>query len=298
MLREARGHDEADRGDTGQQVIDRILAGPPYELAAIEEAALPYWLQAVRWFADVVPGLPTPAAVNRTLERRRMRSRLRSLAGSDFLGREAELTRLRAWYGDQQAGPMVVTGIGGVGKSTLVAQFAAELPESMLLLWLDFDRADLAPDDAVSVLGLLAEQVAVQRDGFAVPVVAEESWPDGAAAFGEALAQMEKRPPLRCWCSTASRSPSTWKNTRRSGNCSSLILARDARAAGGGLRASGPCRTSSWEAARRALLTSRGYRDAPHRPGWGGAVLRTRPCLIESGTFPKACRWCSSWRSA
>lgn len=47
---------------------------------------------------------------------------------------------------------MLITGIGGVGKSALVARFQAQLPENQLLLWLDFDRADLAPDDAVSVL--------------------------------------------------------------------------------------------------------------------------------------------------
>jgi hypothetical protein len=185
-LRHARGDEPSD--DPGQQVIDRILQGPPYTLAEVEEAALPHWLQAVRWFADVVPELPTPADVNRVLQRRRVRSRLRATSGPDFRGREAELAMLRDWYAQDTPGPMVITGIGGVGKSALIAQFALGLPEETLLLWLDFDRADLAPDDAVSVLEILAEQVAVQLDGFTTPSVGEATWEEDARGFGAAVA--------------------------------------------------------------------------------------------------------------
>ena len=53
-----------------QLAIDRILDGPPYRIEQIDEQALPYLLQTVRWFADVEPELPTPEAVNRTLERK------------------------------------------------------------------------------------------------------------------------------------------------------------------------------------------------------------------------------------
>ena len=187
MLRRARGHEDSD--DPGQRVIDRILGGPPYRLDEVEDTALPYWLQAVRWFSDVVPSLPTPADVNRTHERRRVRSRLLGIAGPDFRGRAEELGRLREWYKDQRAGPMVISGIGGVGKSALIARFATSLPANTLLLWLDFDRADLAPDDAVSVLGLLADQVTVQVEGFSPPPLDASSWEDGADRFGAMLAR-------------------------------------------------------------------------------------------------------------
>ncbi|RSM73151.1 hypothetical protein DMB66_03735 [Actinoplanes sp. ATCC 53533] len=181
VLRGARDNDEID--DPRQAVIDRILAGPPYRLDEVDEAALPYWLQAVRWFGPVLPGLPSPAEVARVLERRRHRSRLTAIAGPGFRGRDAELGLLRSWLGQAQAGPMVVTGIGGIGKSALVARFASELPAEALLLWLDFDRADLAPDDAESVTALIAGQLAVQVDGFVPPAAGDDPWEALGAAF-------------------------------------------------------------------------------------------------------------------
>ena len=117
-----------------------------------------------------------------------MRSRLLGIAGPDFRGRAEELGRLREWYKDQRAGPMVISGIGGVGKSALIARFATSLPANTLLLWLDFDRADLAPDDAVSVLGLLADQVTVQVEGFTAARWTLHHGRTGADRFGAMLA--------------------------------------------------------------------------------------------------------------
>lgn len=185
-LRAARGDKPAE--DTGQRVIDEILEGPPFELEKVDEEALPHWLQAVRWFAGIVPLLPTPKEVNRTLEKRRIRSRLRKITGQNFQGRVDELERLRAWYDDEHLGPITITGIGGVGKSALVSQFALGLPIETIILWLDFDRADIAPDDAASVLSLLSKQAALQIDGYSPPLFDEMSWQEGARAFGATLA--------------------------------------------------------------------------------------------------------------
>ncbi|MEV4513309.1 trypsin-like peptidase domain-containing protein [Dactylosporangium sp. NPDC049525] len=161
-LRAARGTDTVD--DPRQQAVDRILAGPPFAVDELTEEALPLWLQAVRWFAGTVPGLPTAATVNRLLERRRLRGRLAALTRPHFWGRQAELRTLATWYGQDEPPPMTLTGIGGIGKSCLAARFAGDLPGEPVLLWLDFDRADLAPDDAGSVLTALAEQLSVQVD--------------------------------------------------------------------------------------------------------------------------------------
>jgi len=174
--------------DMGQQVIDRILKGPPYPLNKVKDEELPYWLQAVRWFAHVEPELPKAAEVNRTLERRRVRSRLLTVAGPGFRGRDKELTQMRKWYEKEGAGPLVISGIGGIGKSSLIGQFALGLPSPTVLLWLDFDRADLAPDDAESVLSLLCEQAAVQLEDFTTPDVEAEEWGEAAYVLGNALA--------------------------------------------------------------------------------------------------------------
>lgn len=186
-LRQIRDKELVKNGkDIGQQVIDRILQGPPYKLDDVDDSALPYWLQAVRWFADVAPDLPTGADVNSVLERRRVKSRLKTTAG-DFRGRKKELKTLRDWYDDLTAGPMIVSGIGGVGKSALVAEFVQRLPDNPVVLWLDFDRADLAPDDAVSVLTLLSQQLSVQLNDFTSSPVTATSWQDSAKQIGSVL---------------------------------------------------------------------------------------------------------------
>lgn len=172
----------------GQAALDFILSGPPFNLDEVETGVLPYLLQAVRWFAGVMPGLPTAAAVNLVLERRKVRGRLMEIAGPAFRGREAERACLRAWYEAPSAGPLVVTGIGGAGKSALAARFAVELSPDTLVLWLDFDRADLAPDDSASVLDALGEQAAVQLTGFTHPAPADDGWEPAADVLGDALA--------------------------------------------------------------------------------------------------------------
>lgn len=189
---------DAGESVAGQRAIDRIVDGPPYDLDAIPIDELPYWLQAVEWFADVVPDLPTPAQVHRSLARRRVRERLRGVAATKLWGREAELKQLTRWYEDPDAGPVVVTGVGGVGKSALLARFALGLPSTTMILWLDFDRADLAPDDAVSVLASIAEQAAVQVDDFARPTFDESDWEAGADALADSLAAVAdpSMPPL------------------------------------------------------------------------------------------------------
>jgi hypothetical protein len=199
-LREARGDEEAT--DTGQRVIDYVLRGGPFEraeLAKLDESSLSHLLQVSRWFAGVVPSLPTPAEVNLALQRKRVRSRLDAIAGPGFRGRKQELAELKAWFESERAGPMIVTGIGGMGKSALVARFTSDLPPDGLLLWLDFDRPDLAPDDAVSVLTAIAEQAAVQIDGLSVPPIEEDAWRDAARALGRSMAEATKgssAPPL------------------------------------------------------------------------------------------------------
>ncbi len=170
----------------GQKVIDRIIQGGPYKLEDINEAELPYWLQAVRWFAVVDDHLPNSAAVNRMLQKKRVRSHLSELGGPDFKGRKKQLTTLNEWYKNPQDGPVVISGIGGIGKSALVSNFALSLSEVTPVLWLDFDRADLAADDAVSVLKILSEQIFIQVPGFLRPVITE-NWEHSAFLLGNSL---------------------------------------------------------------------------------------------------------------
>lgn len=168
-LRALRPYAAATDGAGGQQVIDRILAGPPYDLEAVSEDDLAWWIQVADWFTAIEPAIPTPRDITRVLQRKRTRSRLQAIAGSDFRGREDELADMERWFASDSRAPFAVSGIGGVGKSALVAHFAARLPEETVLLWLDFDRADLAPDNAASILSRLVEQALPQVEDQATP---------------------------------------------------------------------------------------------------------------------------------
>ncbi len=174
--------------DAAERVIDEILNGAPYDLSGADEESLGWWIQASRWFDGVAPQLPRPDTISRALERHRVRSRLRQLAGSGFRGRAAEIERMNAWF-TSPSGPLLLTGVGGIGKSALVSQFASQLPDDTLLLWLDFDAANLAPDDAPSVIPAIGKQAAIQLDGFEKPGVVEEDWGSSAHALGKELAR-------------------------------------------------------------------------------------------------------------
>jgi hypothetical protein len=173
--------------DAAQKAIDRIVHGPPYDLTREDEESLSWWIQGTRWFSDIAPSLPTAAQVTRELERRRVRSRLEALAGSSFRGRTDELKRFREWFARSPSGPIVVSGIGGVGKSALVAKFASELPPTTVIIWLDFDRADLAPDDARSIAIAIAEQARVQVDGFDLDLASETDGNVAATKLSQTL---------------------------------------------------------------------------------------------------------------
>jgi hypothetical protein len=177
----------SEHPDEAERVVRNILAGPPYEFEKDDEASLAWWIQAVRWFEGLAPDLPTPAAISRVLERRRIRSRLDKITDGEFRGRVAQLDLLRRWYKEGN-GPVVLSGIGGIGKSSVVARFASELPAETLLLWLDFDRADLAPDDAASVLSAISDQASLQLDSFVLPKTEGDEWMPRAESVGAGIA--------------------------------------------------------------------------------------------------------------
>jgi hypothetical protein len=184
-LRAARG--KAVINEPGQKVIDTILKGPPFKIEKIEESALPYWLQAVAWFEGIMPGLPSRHDISTELQRRRHRSRLLRSAGPDFQGRKNELKTLQEWYASPESGAMIISGIGGIGKSGLISKFALALPEGTMLFWLDFDRADLAPDKAMSVLRVLSDQLSFQANDYTAATPASQEWELAAEELGVQL---------------------------------------------------------------------------------------------------------------
>ena len=179
----ARSHLAANIGqfpDTAspERVALDYLSGVPPQLATQSVDELTDTLQAVAWLSQVpgVPRLPDPADLHRLLQWARLLQPMQRLVpGHAFHGRSHELKLLRDYIAlppEPAEPPVVVHGIGGVGKSTLLAKFLLDaLDEAPFpFAFIDFGRPTLSVHEPATVIGEAARQLSVQypahRDAF------------------------------------------------------------------------------------------------------------------------------------
>jgi hypothetical protein len=143
---------------------------------------------AANWLRDIVPGIASVDAIEEQIARADLKLPLEKLVERGFVGREEQLRALddyvdvigpkdirgalsraleRARRIFSQSPPIVISGPGGVGKSTLVARFILDhLREQerrpFPFAYLDFDRASVRSRDPASALAELIRQLAVQ----------------------------------------------------------------------------------------------------------------------------------------
>ncbi|MEZ4297686.1 MAG: serine protease [Polyangiaceae bacterium] len=188
-LVEARGPEPIPGED--QRRIDHLLRGEPLDLASMSDTEISEWIPLVRWFSPVLPGLPDGSALMQVLAERRLRGRLNRIRGAHFVGRVRELSKIDAWF-EAGSGPMVISGIGGAGKSAFLAAFL--LAHAPLFVWLDFDDARIAPDDAPTLFAEVARQLELQLPGVTAGLHPAAEWADGLRSVGAALAS--RQPPV------------------------------------------------------------------------------------------------------
>jgi hypothetical protein len=162
-----------------QRVLDLILLGEPVNLEDLDENELLAALHVGRWCASA-GSLADMPQLGRELDREVIEGRLalietlrpiRDITADGCVGRELELGRLHAYLEGPphqnlaRRPPLLVYGIGGVGKSTLIAQFLLNLasrPDPVAWAYLDLDRPTLASYDPLVLLIDLIRQVGAQ----------------------------------------------------------------------------------------------------------------------------------------
>jgi patatin-related protein len=190
-----RNREQVD--DELQRAFLAQLRGDAKPLEEQERGELAATLQAAQWLHGIVDDVPDPAVVRRELDRKFLFEPFRFLVGDHFRGRSTELRRLSDYVGVRPTGfrsekarrgvrkifrlherpPLLIYGVGGVGKSTLIAKFILEHAEyvrtdTLAFVYLDFDRATIAAEDPSTLLVEAAQQLACQAESM------PERWED------------------------------------------------------------------------------------------------------------------------
>jgi hypothetical protein len=141
------------------------LEAPP-SLASLDTRELGVLDTVTRWLEPLDLQLPiTRAEIYAAVERRSLIDPLRKLVGTHFRGRVEELERIeRHIRGEGDASTIVISGVGGSGKSSLLGKVLvgledriAEVPVSFA--YVDFDKARHNPRDARGLVEQIARQL-------------------------------------------------------------------------------------------------------------------------------------------
>lgn len=170
-------------GPGAERTALALLSGAPPAPEPHDIEALADTLQAVLWLNRVpgTTGLPEVDDVQHRLERARLLQPLERLIQGSFHGRQRELDSLRAYIAlpaEPAEPPVLIHGVGGVGKSTLLAKFLVDslrdAPTGFPFAFIDFERPTLSIHEPSTVIAEAARQLGIQ-------------YPDHRAAF-DALA--------------------------------------------------------------------------------------------------------------
>ncbi|MEV6246707.1 trypsin-like peptidase domain-containing protein [Streptomyces sp. NPDC051742] len=178
---------------TGPPLAPAPGAPPP---AGDEVEELSDTLQAVLWLSRVpgVTGLPPVDVIQHRLEAARLLQPLHRLIQGTFHGRTAELDDLHAYLAlpeEPAEPPVLLHGVGGIGKSTLLAKFLVDAlaasPTGFPFVYIDFARPTLSVHEPATVIAEMARQLAVHHAGHraAFEALADECERTAAAQRGE-----------------------------------------------------------------------------------------------------------------
>jgi hypothetical protein len=168
-------------------------------LGEISRTALSALVTVRDWMGGILDDLPSEAELRRALVTVEMLAPMQRLAGGDrFVGRQQELASLREYVGvlgsaslGQRARrfvretyydltsrpPLLITGPGGIGKSTLISRFVLDHSENfqsadaLPFVYLDLDRDTLIPSQPLSLVAEAALQLSIEWPDLEKPFV-------------------------------------------------------------------------------------------------------------------------------
>jgi phosphatidylserine/phosphatidylglycerophosphate/cardiolipin synthase-like enzyme len=173
-----------------QETLESYLLGNPIGLERMDSnnrrAALEATLQVSDWLHGIVE-VPDVRAIQQRVEMEAFLKPFRDLVGDLFAGRDDEMDKLTDYVGIFDAStfresvvrgiesarrvvtrdPLFILAPGGLGKSTLIAQFilthaAAQYIDRFPFAYLDFDRPGLLVEEPVTLLVEVVRQFGIQ----------------------------------------------------------------------------------------------------------------------------------------
>jgi hypothetical protein len=170
-----------------QEVFDEFLQGDHSAVTAQTTARIEAAIQVAEWLAAFDPTIPQVKTIERSLSRRRLMQPMERITRG-FMGRASELAELRGFVGvldaqtpvegalrflgsllnSEQKAPLLIYGIGGIGKSTLLAEFIRQhetSPVPFPYVYLDFDNPRLNVKNLGTLVNEMADQLEAQYPG-------------------------------------------------------------------------------------------------------------------------------------
>src|SRR5262249_36616449 len=156
-----------------QEMLSAVVLGNIPELNLLDRERLSALLTVHDWLTGILPDneMPSRAEVAAAFVREDTLAPYRRLVSHGFVGRTRELKELQKFvemrgFNEQNPGPIIIFGIGGIGKSTLIAKFLLDAltedsEQKLLVGHLDMDDPTLDPLQPHTLLVELARQIGI-----------------------------------------------------------------------------------------------------------------------------------------
>ncbi|MCO6364369.1 hypothetical protein [Paracoccus sp. 08] len=155
-----------------------MLRGDSVSPGAVRPEELDALHTAIEFARDVRAGIDGPQEVETALAQRDFDESIKFLLPRRFIGRRSALSKLQRFVQspaqEEALGPSaiptaVVSGIGGAGKSALLAELVRRERRNpnVQIIWLDFDTASLASADPLDLSAEFSRQLARWRPDLA-----------------------------------------------------------------------------------------------------------------------------------